>query len=151
MSTETRRRPDEFHDDARKIRAGWDHQTDEPDDNPAHTDQLVAASRDARRIMGEALEDVVDVASISAREIALILALAAAADRRGYRSPHDPTRPGPEIVNLQNRLRGHCDVCETRAHRLLMMLAQYGPYVYRARVCVRCRRFAPDEPLDAAA
>ena len=145
-----RRTPADFLEQAREARACWD-QPDEPPADPAAADQLQAATRDARRIMGGALDDVIDVERIDERQIALLFALSAAADRRGWRSAHDPTRPRPEVVDLRNRLRGHCDVCDTRAHRLELMQAQYGAYIFRARVCVRCRRFAPDEPLDASA
>jgi len=31
------------------------------------------------------------------------------------------------------------------------MFVQYGPFIFRARVCVRCRRFAPANPVDDAA
>jgi hypothetical protein len=148
-STDTPRRPDEFLDLAREIRAGWD-QDDEPAINPALADQMRAANRDARRLMGGALERVIDVDRIGERELALVFALTAAADRRGLYSTQDPRRPRPEVIDLHNRLRGHCDVCDTRAHRLEQMLAQYGPYIFRARVCVRCRRFAPEQPREVA-
>ncbi len=145
-----RRTPADFLEQSREARACWD-QPDEPPADPAAADQLQAATRDARRIMGEGLDQVIDVEQMGEREIALLFALAAAADRRGLRSSHGPTSPRPEVVDLRNRLRGHCDVCDARAHRLDMMLAQYGAFIFRARVCVRCRRFAPDEPLDDAA
>ncbi len=100
--------------------------------------------------MDNATDAVIDV-DLSEREMALVLALSAAAERRGLRSAYGLARPRPELVDLENPLDGHCDVCDTRAHRLAEMVAQAGPYVFRARLCVRCRRFAPDEPLDAAA
>jgi len=149
--TDRRRTPADFLADARRIRAGWDRPDDSGPTDPAAADQMQAATRDARRMMGEALDNVIDVERIGEHEIALLFALGAAADRRGLGSVHDPTRPRPEVVDLHNRLRGHCDVCDTRAHRLELMQAQYGAYIFRARVCVRCRRFAPDEPLDASA
>ena len=149
MSTETRRSPDEFLDDARAIIARRDQPQDPPID-PAAVDQVRAASRDARKFMGDALEDVVDV-DLRERDMALVLAMTAAAERRGLRSPHGLARPRPEFVDLQNPRDGHCDVCDTRAHRLAEMLAQAGPYIFRARVCVRCRLFAPEPPLDETA
>lgn len=148
MTTDNRRHPGEFLDDARKIRANWD-EDHESTINPGTADQMRAADRDARRLMGQ-LDRVIDVDSLDARGIALLLALAAAADRRGLKSPQGPDNPRPEGVDLHNGLRGHCDVCDTAAHRLEEMHAQYGPYIFRARVCVRCRRFAPDD-VDAGA
>ena len=105
-----------------------------------------AANRDARGIMGQVNDEVIDVDGTDERGLALLFALAHAADRRGVR----PT-PGPRAVmfiDLRTGLRGYCDVCETRAHIREEMHSQYGPYIYRARVCVRCRKFAPGRPVD---
>lgn len=144
MSTDTRRQPAEFLDEAR---ARWNKNHRTSDINPATADQMKAANRDARRLMGQ-LDHVIDV-DTGEREIALLLALGAAVDRRGIAPQSRPDRPRPDFIDLLASGRtGYCDVCDTRAHRLEEMHAQYGPYIYRARICVRCRRFAPAEPVD---
>jgi len=143
-----RRRPDEFLDEVRDMRARRDQRDHEPI-NPAAADQIHAASRDARSAMGQAPElRVLDV-EVGEREEAFILALGAAAERRSLHSPHGPNNPRPEVINLTDGRPGHCDVCETRAHRLDEIYTQYGPYIFRARLCVRCRRFAPPQPPDS--
>lgn len=150
LTSDTRRHPDEFLDEAREIVAGWEQKDDAPI-NPASADQMQAANRDARRIMGEPSDrEVVDVSSIGEREIALVLAITAATERRGLRSQHGPGNPRPEIVDLTAGGRaGHCDICDARAHRLIHMESQYGPYIFRTRACVRCRKFAPPGPEDS--
>ncbi len=149
--TDSRRRPDEFLEEVRALRAR--HEQHEPEPlNPAIADQMLAANRDARRRMDHATELVVDVDEIGDRETALLLALGAAAERRGLRSRHGLVGPRPEFVDLVAGGRARrCDVCETHAYRLEEIHAQYGPYIFHARVCVRCRRFAPEQPVDDAA
>jgi hypothetical protein len=147
MSTDKRRHPAEFLDEVRAINARLEQR--EPQFDVATADQMRAANRDARRIMGQANEEVIDVDGRDERGLALLLALAHAADRRGVR----PT-PGPRAVlfiDLRTGRRGYCDVCDARAHIREEMDSQYGPYIYRARVCVRCRKFAPGRPVDDAA
>jgi hypothetical protein len=147
--TDPRRRPDEFLDEVRGMRAHRE-QYEPPPLNPAVADQTLAAHRDARRLMDQVAGVVVDVEP-GEREEALVLALGAAAARRGLLSRHRPDSPRPELVDLAAGGRArHCDVCETRAYRLERIHAQYGQYIFCARVCVRCRRWAP-EPVDDAA
>jgi hypothetical protein len=106
-----------------------------------------AANRDARRIMGEGPERVIDVSHLGEREEALLLVLSTAADRHGLRSSQGPDNPRPEVIDLRHSgMAGHCDICDARAHRLEVMHAQFGPYIFRARTCVRCRRYAPPTP-----
>jgi hypothetical protein len=146
--TDNRRTPTEFLHDARKARANWDDADGSPID-PATAEQMRAADRDARRIMGQSIDRVIDVEDMGEREIALLFAITAAARRRGEEPRHGLDRPRPELVDLfATGRRGHCDVCDARAHRLEEMHAQYGPYIFRARICVRCRRFGPAEPVD---
>lgn len=148
MSTDDRRHPGEFLDEVREMRAHREQNENESPIDPAGADQIQAAGRDAHRFVREVADVVIDVDDIGEREEALMLALAAAADRRGLSSPRGLDGPRPELVDLTNGPSGRCDVCDTSAHRLHEMLAQYGPYVIRARVCVRCRRFAPEVPVD---
>jgi len=145
--TDHRRHPEDFLDEARRARER------DADLGPALRDQQRAASRDARAYMDHAARDVVDVPGVEDDHRALMFALAASAGRRGHRPTHDHfSAPQPERVDLiTTGRRGYCEVGETRAHRLEAMVAQFGPFIFRARLCVRCRRFAPDEPLDAAA
>ncbi len=141
---DSRKRPDEFLEQVRDLRRRR-HQDPLPPLNPALVDQMAAASRDARRIMDEGIVDVVvDVDEIGEREEALAVALAAAPDRRGLVSPYGLASPRPELMDLVTGEARRCDVCDAYAIRLELMQAQYGPYIFQARVCVRCRRFAPD-------
>ena len=144
---DTRRRPDEFLDEVRAINA----RRETPQFDVATADQMQAANRDARRIMGQSHELVIDVDGTDERGLALLLALAYAADRRGVRPTRDPANPAIRFIDLRTGRRGHCDVCDARAHIREEMTSQYGPYIYRARVCVRCRKFAPGKPVDEAA
>jgi len=144
--TDYRRRPDEFLEEVREISARQSERDESPADK-ARAEQVQAAGRDARQLVAK-LADCVVNAPVGEREEALTLALAAAAGRRGLRSPHGPHHPRPEGVDLTNGPAGHCDVCDTRARRLELIIVQYGPYVFRARFCVRCRRFVPDD-VDA--
>jgi hypothetical protein len=95
--TDPRRRPDEFLDEVRDMRARRDQRDDEPL-NPAAADQIHAAGRDARRMMHQAPVHVVDV-DVGEREEALILALAAAAERRGLWSSQGLNSPRPEVID----------------------------------------------------
>ena len=144
--TDRRRCPDDFLEEVREISARRREHTGDPADT-ARAGQVQAATRDAHRLLEDLSDRVVNV-TLGEREEALALALAAAAGRRGLHSQHGPNQPHPEIIDVANPLRGHCDVCDTRAHQLELIIAQYGPYIFRVRACVRCRPFAPDEPLD---
>jgi hypothetical protein len=149
MTADSRKRPDEFLDEVRAIHARPEARVER------HVvDQVQAAERDARRYIRNATNDppsvYVDSGNVDEKQEALFLALCAAAERHGLRSQRDLAHARPECVTLPHR-RGYCDVCDTRAHRLIEMLSQFAHLVFRARVCVRCRRFAPSEPNREAA
>ena len=147
--TDPRRRPDEFLQDVRDMRTRRENPHDQPV-NAAAADQMQAASRDARKIMGDAPDTLVVDIDVGEREEALILALGAAADRRGHRSAHGLANPRPDVIDLTTTgWPGHCDVCETRAHRLHDIYTQYASLIFRARLCVRCRKFAPPNPQES--
>jgi hypothetical protein len=94
--------------------------------------------------MDHELDEVTDVDGLSEQHEALLLAIAAAATRRGLTSPASLQNPRPVLADLTVGGRpGHCDVCDTPAHHLAEMYAQYVHVVFRARICARCRRSAP--------
>src|SRR4051794_34707785 len=132
MSTDPRRHPAEFLDEVREMNARLD-EYGPAEINPGTADQMRAADRDARALMGESHDHVrvVDV-EVDERSQALLLALSAAATRRGLRSPYGPDNPRPEPVDLTKHGRpGHCDVCDARAYRVEEIYSQYGPYIFR--------------------
>ncbi|MDP9346374.1 MAG: hypothetical protein M3P44_11760 [Actinomycetota bacterium] len=165
-----RRAPHEFVAEAREIIERQD-EGRAPVLPVAYVDQAQAAARDAAgtydRLWNAASadEDVrVDVDGFHEDHVALILALDAAMKRRVRRScPHaQNTGIRPFVADLAAGVMAcepcaerlpplapsrTCDVCETRAYRLLEAYVQYGPAIFRGRMCLRCRRFAPESGL----
>ena len=148
--TDHRRTPTDFLPLAREMRAGWDDADAEPI-NPALADQMQAANRDARRLMGESLEHVIDVDGIGVRELALMFALTAAADRRGLHSTQDPSRPRPEVVNLDTAAAASATSARPGRIGSSRCSRSTGRTSSAPACACAARRFAPEQSRDEVA